>query len=271
MSPANTGPRVDADPDRDSQRRRLHLPQRRQHPRLVVAGRGGGAGHQDDLAAVVVDVGGQEGDAVVVAGRLRRRHQRTQRVGHRLVGLRLDQLVDAVVVDEADRDPAVLGLAVAVQQRVAQRHRDAVHQIAAARHQLRLGLVARSSASLSRRSRRSSKPVALGAGHELRGHAARGLRADHDLAGVGGALHGHHRAGAGAGHDAARGGESPTRKNWNSPECTPTDIRSRTLPAEVWIWPDLGAARGACRWQRRRRRRRASRRRTAAAARRRRT
>jgi hypothetical protein len=81
---------------------------RAEHAFLVVAHGAGHAGNEDDLPAVVVDVGPEERHAVLVGRDLRVGDELAQRVGDVLGPLTLEQLVGAVEVEERDRGLPVL-------------------------------------------------------------------------------------------------------------------------------------------------------------------
>ena len=77
--------------------------QREQHALLVVAGDLRCARGQDQLAAVGVDIGGEEGDVLLLGRRLDDIQQPMQRVTGRGSSLPLDQRIDPVETEERNR------------------------------------------------------------------------------------------------------------------------------------------------------------------------
>ena len=99
---------VDADANREPSGFVGDSAQRAQHPTFVVAHRSWRAGDEDDLAAVTVNIGAEEGDALLLHRVLHIADQLVERGGNRIGTLVLDHGVDIVEVDERDRGVAVL-------------------------------------------------------------------------------------------------------------------------------------------------------------------
>ena len=97
-----------------------------QHPALVVLAGGRDAGGQDELAAVLVDVGGEEGDQLLVHRGLDDGDEAVECGGGRVRPFLLHDPVDAREAHEADGGGPVLGLHRAVAEVGAQAHRDAL-------------------------------------------------------------------------------------------------------------------------------------------------
>ncbi len=179
-----------------------HPPQRTQHRALVV---GAGAGHpraEEELAAVGVEVGRQQRDALGVEGRLDRAHQLVQQLGEGLRARLRENLVRAREPHEGDgRDP-VLGVGGAGREVLAQGHREERRQAVLAvgrggcrpaRCRVRLPAAQQQGTVVARAGRPGRQP-------------GRGRRADDDLAGLGGLLGGGHGTRAGAEHEQLAGG-----------------------------------------------------------------
>ena len=96
-----------------------------EQPALVVGLGPRHAADQDDLAAVLVDVAGQEGHAGIVGRDLHGAHDRVQGVGHRVGPARREQRVDPAEPDERHGGDPVLELDLARPQVLAEDGRQA--------------------------------------------------------------------------------------------------------------------------------------------------
>ena len=159
--------------------------QRQQEALLVLADGARGAGGQDQLAPVGVDVGAEETHAELVDRSLRVADEPVELAGQHVRPFALDQRVGAVEVDESHRHLPVLGLGHAREQRVAGGERHAAHQ-QLVRY---LGQDRDRPGRLSGGRATQEHPVALRVAARGGGQQRGGHRAHHDLAGVGRALH----------------------------------------------------------------------------------
>jgi hypothetical protein len=100
---------VHAELHADRQRRVDDASRREQHALLVVAGDLRGAGGQDQLAAVRVDVGGEQGDVLRVGRGLDRAQQPVERLRRGVDAFAGDQGVGPLEAQERDRHRPVLG------------------------------------------------------------------------------------------------------------------------------------------------------------------
>ena len=157
--------------------------QRAQQPLLVLALRLRRAGDEDHLGAVGVDVGLEEGDAVLL-GRPLRCHDELLENGRRLLRPGAgEQRVDAPEVDEADGRLAVLRLALASLEMAANRLRHAWADVHVFEGRQRRDLAA------DRRRRLEEATPCLRRAEELSRQRRRRLFADEDLARLRAAFH----------------------------------------------------------------------------------
>ena len=122
------GTAMDADPDGKRQLARDDLREREQHPLFVVASDLRCTAGQDELAAVRIDVGGEERHALLLDRGLDESHQSMQGFGRRLRTALVDQRVGTLEADECNRDRTMLGRSAAAQHVRANRGRQAAHQ-----------------------------------------------------------------------------------------------------------------------------------------------
>ena len=120
---------VDADAQAQGKLLGGDLTQGEQHPLLVLAGPSGHARHQDDLAAVVVDVGPEERDVVLLGGHLYPADDDVEPFGQVARAVLLDDGIGAVEVEEGDRGDAVLGFAAPFEQVLPDRRGNVAGQI----------------------------------------------------------------------------------------------------------------------------------------------
>ena len=172
-----------ADPERQLGREVGDPARGSQNALLVLARRLGRAGDEDHLAAVGVDVGLEEGDAVLVGHPLRARDQLVEHLGHAFGAGVGEQGVDAAEMDERDRGLPVLGLGATVRDHAADRRGNAGREIDALERRQRLDPAARPGSELQQTT------ALLGLAENLVGERRRGLVADEDLAGLGARLH----------------------------------------------------------------------------------
>ena len=191
---------VDADLHRQRQLGVEDAPHREQHALLVVARDLGRAGGEYQLAAVAVEVGGEQRHVLRFGGHLHHVHQLVQRVRGGIDALLGDQCVDALVAQEGDRHRPVFRRAGAREHVAAHRRRQAVREPVGghvrARHQRQRRHIARGGRQESSR----SLGLAQAFGREPRG----GLGGEQDLAGAGCLLHRHQAAPAGTGGQQLR-------------------------------------------------------------------
>ena len=163
---------VHPDLDREGGPRVGDDPQGPQHPPLVVLHRGGHPGGEDELAAVGVDVRGEEADPLVLRGALHDPGHLVEGGGHRIGTESVVQVVHPLVLDEPHDADAVLGLDLTGLEVVAQADRDATH------HRLDRNVAPRSSADGSHRrlAPLQHPAVALGHGGRAPGRASRTAR-----------------------------------------------------------------------------------------------
>ncbi len=187
---------VDADLDGELRVGVDDAPHGAQHASVVVVLGGGNTGGEDQLAAVLVEVGGEQRDARLVDRRLGDRHDLVERGRHAVGPGRFQQRIDTLELDESDRCDTMLGLGRTCRQVVAEHDWDAGCE--------RLGRHLATIDSATRRSGRhpplqfEARP--LGGADRTRRQQSGGLWADQDLAGVGGGLDRCHLCGSGAGH-----------------------------------------------------------------------
>ena len=188
------------------------------------------AGDEDDLAAVVVDVGAEERDLVLVGDALRGADElvAARRPATSAPSLR-EQLVGAVEVQERDRRLAVLGLLVPPVAGGAGRRRDVPAEVERRRAAAGASRSPPRSAAATRRSRSPDpaprRPAAGGSAAAVASLTttwpASAAPSMSSACVTPGPVSSSSRC------------ESPTRKQWNGPVCTPADMRSTTGPAEV--------------------------------------
>ena len=184
---------VDPDAHRKGAGRVGDPPDGPQHSPVVVLAGGRDPGGQDELAPVLVDVGGEEGDQLLVDGGLDDGDEPVEHAGRRFGTVVLHDPVDARVAHEPDGGGTVLGLQRAVAEVGAQPHRDAVgHGLGRDRsggHR-----PGRAPPGLPPPQPPPRPALAIGGAGTEQGA---GGRAHHDLARAGGVLHDRRRGGRG--------------------------------------------------------------------------
>ena len=154
-----------------------------QNALLVLARRLGRAGDDDHLAAVRVDVGLEERDAVLVRHPLGARDQFVEHYGHAFGAEFGQQRVDAAEMHEGDRGLPVLGLGATVRDHAADRAGNADREIDTLERRQRLDPAARPGSEPQQTTTR------LRLAEHLVGERCRGLVANEDLARLGSRLH----------------------------------------------------------------------------------
>jgi hypothetical protein len=163
---------------------------------LVVTERARSAGDEDDLAPVVIDVGPEERDAVLLGVVLYGRDELVQAGGDDVGAAVGEHAVDLVEMDEGNGRVPVLGLR-AREQMVSERGRDACDHIDARDGNLDVVAIERE----RRRSALEQDTIALPLSERLRRQRGRRLAAHEDLARRRRRLHRHGLARRRAGHD----------------------------------------------------------------------